>query len=119
MNVAVMIGDRFRGLSGAVAAVLGLMAMPLVILLAAATLFARFQYIADVRAAIAGTATAAAGIVIGIALRMARRLSPAWSAALFGFLVFAAVGLVQLPLIETVLVLAPLSVALTIARGRT
>lgn len=118
VNAAVMIGDRFQGLGGALAAVLGLMAMPLAILMTLATLFARFQSVADVRAAIVGTAWAAAGIVIGIALRMARRVKPSWNAALFGSLVFAAVGLLQLSLIATVLVLAPLSVATVFARRR-
>ncbi|HLI13720.1 MAG TPA: chromate transporter [Alphaproteobacteria bacterium] len=111
VNAAVMIGDRFHGASGAAAAVLGLMAMPIVILIALAALYARFSALPDVRVAIAGTAAAAAGMVIGTALKMARRLKPTRIALLFGLLAFAACGLLQLSLVLVVIVLAPLSVA--------
>jgi Chromate transport protein ChrA len=42
VNLSVMLGDRFCGVSGAIAALTGLMGAPLVILAAIASLYARF-----------------------------------------------------------------------------
>jgi len=110
-NIAIMIGDRFQGGVGALIAVTALMAMPLLILVAIATLYERFAARPDVAAAIGGSAAAAAGLVIGTALKMTRRLAPGRTAVLFGLLAFGAVGLLGLPLIQVVVVLAPLSIA--------
>lgn len=111
VNAAVMIGDRFRGVSGAVVAVLGLMAMPLAILIGLAQVYARFADVPLVRAAIAGSAAAAAGLVIGTALKMAVRLKPSGAAIVFGVLAFAGVVLGQQSLILVLAVLGPLSIA--------
>jgi chromate transporter len=111
VNAAVMIGDRFQGVPGAFIAVVALMAMPLVILVTLATLYERYATLPDVAAAMSGTAAAAAGLVIGTALKMARRLEPTRIALFFGLVAFVAIGVLGLPLIAVVLVLAPLSVA--------
>lgn len=110
-NVAIMIGDRFHGAAGALIAMAGLTAMPLAILMALATLYQRFAEAPDVKAAIAGTAAAAAGMVIGTALKIARRLRPTRVAIAFGIATFILVGLLRIPLLVAVAVLAPLSVA--------
>lgn len=111
LNAAVMIGDRFRGPSGAVVAVLGLMTMPLAIVVAIGTVFEQIRAVPDVRAAIDGVAMAAAGVVVGMALRMARRLRLDWAAVLFGGAIFVAVGIFQVSLVRAVLVLGSLSIA--------
>ena len=118
INAAVMLGDRQHGPAGSVIAVAGLMAMPLLVLLLLAALYTRFADDPDVAAAIAGAASAAAGLVIGTALKMAQRLRPAASGIAVGLLAFAAVGLLRLPLIVAVLALAPLSVAAAWAERR-
>jgi chromate transporter len=111
VNAAVMIGDRFRGPSGAVVAVLGLMTMPLAIVVAIGAVFEQIQAVPDIRTAIDGVAMAAAGIVVGMALRMARGVCLDWAAALFGGAIFVAVGIFQVPLVSAVLVLGSLSIA--------
>jgi chromate transporter len=110
VNAAVMIGDRFQGVAGAIVCVIGLMAMPLVIVTALGALYQRFAASPQVRAAISGSAAAAAGLVIGAALKMARRLHPTAIAIVFGLLAFIAVGLLQVSLIAAVAVLGPLSI---------
>jgi chromate transporter len=110
-NLAVMIGDRFQGARGALIAVAALMAMPLVILVLLASLYERFAAVPDVAAAMSGSAAAATGLVIGTALKMARRLEPTRSALVFGLVAFLAIGVAGFPLIAVVLVLAPLSIA--------
>jgi chromate transporter len=118
INAAAMIGDHFQGLPGAIAATAGLMLMPLAILMALATLYDHFSRLVQVRAAIGGSASAAAGLVVGTAIKMARRIQLNSLAVAFGLLAFCAVGLLQLPLIATVLVLAPLSIAAAVLRRR-
>lgn len=118
VNASVMIGDRFQGAMGAVAALLGLMAMPLVILIGLATLYEHFAALAAVRTAIAGSAAAAAGLVIGTAIKIARKLRPDLWAVLFGLGTFAAVGLWALPMLAVVAIAGPLSIAAVAVVGR-
>ncbi len=110
INAAAMIGDRFQGIAGAVVCVVSLLAMPLAIVIGLGVLYHRFAGLPQVQAAISGSAAAAAGLVIGTALKMARRLHPTAIAIVFGLLAFVAVGLVGLSLIATVAVLGPLSI---------
>jgi chromate transporter len=110
VNVSIMIGDRFQGPLGSLCALGGLMTMPLVILVILATLYQSFAGIPEVQAGIAGTAAAAAGLVMGTALKMARRLKPTRLSVLVGLVIFAAIGLAHLPMFPVVLVVAPLSI---------
>ena len=118
VNATVMIGDRFQGPFGSLVAVGGLMVVPLCILMAMAMLFDRFGTVPAVGAAIGGSAAAAAGLVIGTAIKMARRLRPSLSAGLFGTITFIAIGLLRAPLIPTILLLGPLSIAVAFAARR-
>ncbi len=68
--MALMIGDRFFGLRGACAALTGLLAAPLVIVLALAALYARFAEVAVVAGALRGMGAAAAGLVLATALKL-------------------------------------------------
>jgi len=110
VNVAVMIGDRFHGLTGSVLAVTALMVMPLAILIGLAALYEQLSAAPDVQAAISGAAAAAAGLVVGTALKMAWRLKPTRLAVMIGLMAFVGVGVFQVSLIVAVLILAPLSV---------
>jgi len=110
INAAVMIGDRFQGMAGAIVCVISLMVMPLVIVTGLGALYQRFAALPQVQAAISGSAAAAAGLVIGAALKMARRLHPTAIAIVFGLLAFIAVGLLKVSLIPAVAVLGPLSI---------
>ena len=118
LNASIMIGDRFCGARGALAAAFGLMAAPLAILIAVASLYAQFGSLPDVQAAVKGAAAAAAGLVVGTALKMARALKPDVAAALVGVAAFVAAGLMGWPLLAIVLILAPLAVAAAFWRRR-
>jgi chromate transporter len=117
VNASVLIGHRFQGAAGAVIAIVALMTMPLIVLIALALLYERFATLPDVRTALAGASAAAAGMVIGTAIKMARRLRPAPLALLAGAASFAAAGILQLPLLPTVAVLVPLTMAAQWLRG--
>lgn len=110
INAAVMIGDRFQGIAGAIVCLVSLMVMPLVIVTGLGVLYHRFAGLPQVQAAISGSAAAAAGLVIGAALKMARRIKPTATGIVFGLLTFVAVGLFKVSLIASVAVLGPLSI---------
>jgi len=74
VNLALMLGDRFFGLRGALAAAAGLMAAPLVIVLALATLYGRFATTPAVAGALRGMGAVAAGLVLATAWRLAGSL---------------------------------------------
>jgi chromate transporter len=111
LNTAVLVGDRFRGISGAAAAVFGLMAMPLAIAVAIVELYGAVSQNPYVAAAIAGAGAGAAGLVIGTGLKIARNLKLSLRIILVTLVTFVAVGILRLPLVWVILCLVPLSIA--------
>lgn len=111
INVSVIVGSRFAGATGSLAASLGLMLMPFLIVLALAALYARFDTLAAVRGATAAVSSAATGLIVAMGLKMARPLvGTGWQVAIAA-LGFAALALLRVPLLWTLLAIAPLSVA--------
>jgi chromate transporter len=110
-NMSIIIGTRFAGWRGALAAFCGLMLAPGVIALSAAALYGRFSDVGPLQAAIGGVSSAAAGLVIATGLKMARPLWPRADSMLFAALGFLAVGPLGLPLVPVLLVLVPSSIA--------
>ena len=111
MNTAVLLGDRFCGISGAAAAVLGLMAAPLAIAVAIVELYGAVSQNPYVAAAIAGAGAGAAGLVIGTGLKIARNLQLSPRIILVTLATFVAVGILRLPLVWVLVCLVPLSIA--------
>jgi chromate transporter len=118
MNASVIIGDRFQGVAGVLLCLLGQMALPLVIVTSLGVAYERFAGIPGVQAALIGAAAGAAGLVLGTALKMARKISPTPLSLLVAGAAFVAVGLLQWPLVPVVAVLVPLSVAAAAVEGR-
>jgi chromate transporter len=111
VNVSIIVGNRFRGPWGSVAAALGLMLMPFLIVLALAALYAQFAAIETVRTATTGVSAAATGLILATGIRMAQPLKGiVWQIAMAA-LVFVAIGLLRIPLLWALAVLAPLSIA--------
>lgn len=112
-NVALMTGDRFFGWRGAFAALGGMMALPLVIVLAVAAAYAQFATDAVVAGAFRGMGAVAAGLILGTALKLASALGSnpmgvrvCWVA---GTGMFISVALLRLPLVWVLLVLGSLA----------
>ena len=107
VNVALMFGDRHFGLRGAFAALGGLLAAPLAIVLTLAILYARFATQPMVGGAVRGMGAVAAGLVIAMGLKLAPTLKsnplPTASCALAALLTWVAVGLLRLPMAWLVL----------------
>ena len=118
VNVSIVVGARFAGPVGALAAVTGLLGAPVALVLVLATFYGRWGNEGRAPAMLAGLGAAACGLVIATALKMAWPLVRARpiSAAPFVAVAFAAVGLARLPLVWVVLALAPLSIAVAWSR---
>ncbi|MGO8738456.1 chromate transporter [Rhodoblastus sp.] len=111
-NLAVMLGDRFCGASGALAALCGLLAAPLVILVAVASFFATFAHLPDVRAALLGATAAAAGLALGTAVKMTIKLRPGVRVAALALAAFLGVAALRAPLALVLGLLVPASFVL-------
>lgn len=102
-NISLMVGDRYFGLRGALAALAGMMAVPLALVLAATALYQRYADLPAVAGALRGMGAVAAGLIVGTALSLGRAIvtSPlgraAWLAAAAA--TFVLIGLVRLPLV--------------------
>jgi chromate transporter len=118
MNASVMIGDRFQGVPGVLCCLLGQMAMPIVIVTALAVVYERFAAVPEVKAALAGAAAGAAGLVLGTALKMAQKIKPTPLALLIGALAFSTIGILAWPLVPVVAVLVPAGVLAAVLEHR-
>lgn len=74
VNLAVVVGDRYFGLRGALVALAGMLLFPLLLVLALAVVYAQFSGQPAVSGALRGMGAVAAGLVGGVALRMAGAL---------------------------------------------
>jgi chromate transporter len=114
-NLAVLAGDRFFGWRGAAAALGGIVAAPLLIVLIMTALYVQFADVSAVMGALKGMAAVAAGLIVGTALRLlptlrSNPLGPQ-ACALLGALTLAAVALLRLPLLWVLGSIGALAVA--------
>ena len=115
VNLALMIGDRHFGLRGALAALAGLLAAPLTLVVLLALLYAQWRHLPAVAGALRGMAVVAAGLVVATGLKLlpALRGHPlgAVACAVLVSACFAGVALLRLPLALVLLGLGGLSFA--------
>ena len=108
-SVALMIGDRFFGWRGAFAALAGMMAVPLVIVLSITALYAEYSMNPAVSGALRGMGAVSGGLIVGTGLKLvgALRTSPMGAPACGALLLsaFAAVALLRWPLVWIILAL--------------
>lgn len=120
VNLSVVFGARFRGIPGSIAAFLGLVGPPVVIVTALAAIYARYGQIPALQRTLTGVSCAAVGLFLAVILRMMmpllKKRDPITLALLAA--VFVAVGLLRLPLVPVLLTVIPLSIALTFVMRR-
>ncbi len=112
VNFSVALGSRFRGPLGAVAAVVGLISLPMVVVVTLGSLYAGYSDQPVVARAAAGLAAAASGLVVATALKIASPLRDKPMAIAIALVVMVAIAWLHLPLVPTMLVLAPASILL-------
>jgi chromate transporter len=120
VNFTMVFGSRFRGIAGGIAAFMGLLGPPVVIMIILAALYQHFGQVDALRRILAGVSCAAVGLLISVVFRMMMPLVKRRD--LVGLVVMAAVfiaiGLLRLPLPAVLIVAIPLSIAITFAMRR-
>lgn len=104
-NLALMIGDRFKGSKGAIASLGGLLLIPSVIVI---LLTITYQYFSDSRvvvSALMGMGAAAVGLIIGMGVRLAKTQSHYRLGWLLGGATFFCIALMGYPLALVILVI--------------
>ena len=103
INLALMLGDRYFGLRGALAALAGMLAFPTVLILLLALVYAQYAGLPQVAGALRGMGAVAAGLIAatGIKLMPALRRHPLGmrSCMVFVALVFGTIALLRWPLV--------------------
>ena len=112
VNMAVANGGRFRGVPGSIACVLGLLAAPITIVIGLGGVYEQYGHIPVVARGFAGLAAAASGLVVAMAVKIAAPLQRHWAGAAIALVAFGAIALLRLPLLPTMLVMAPASILL-------
>jgi len=114
LNFSVMYGYRLGGTLGALAALVGLIGPPTLLMILAGILYRRYGDLPALRGVFAGLAAAAAGLLIATATQMIgasvkHRLRPTHVIAV---LTLVGVGILRWPLLWVMAALTPVSIAL-------
>ncbi len=112
VNMSVALGSRYRGIAGSCACVLGLLAAPMAIVIALGGIYTRYSGIPVVAHAFGGLAAAASGLVISMAVKIAAPLRRHAMGIAIAAVAFVAIAVLRMPLLPTMLLLAPISVVL-------
>ena len=120
VNLSVVFGSKFRGVPGAIAAFLGLVLPPVLVVLGLAVLYARYGEIEALRRALAGVVCATAGLFFATVLKMLQPIVKSRSIVALAMVVavFIAIGPLRLPLQMVLLVAVPASLIIVYATHR-
>jgi chromate transporter len=103
VNLAMMLGGRYFGLPGALAALAGMLGLPLLLVLSLALVYAQYASYPAVLGALRGVGAVAAGLIVATGLKLlgALRTNPLGLSVglLFGAACFIAVALLRWPLV--------------------
>jgi len=102
VNLSLMIGDRYFGWRGALAAIGGMLLAPFLIVIALAASYERLAEFPAVAGALRGMGAVAAGLILAMAVKMlgtlrGNLLGP-WLCALLGLAALVAIAVFRLPL---------------------
>ena len=111
INLAVMVGYRFAGWKGAMAAMGGFVGAPIVIIIGLGVLYQHFGTVPLAKHALAGMSSIAVGLLLATAVKLAKVLEWRWRPWMFVVLAFAGVGIMRWPLLFVLGALAPFAIA--------
>jgi chromate transporter len=114
VNLTVQVGRRLRGLSGALAAVFGLLSGPFAIVVVLAMALAEISQSSTLHAVLDGVAAAAIGLTFATGLKLVQFKVRAAVPLAVTFATVLGVGVLRWPMIPVVLCLAPISIGLSL-----
>lgn len=110
VNLSVAVGMKFRGLAGAVASIVGLIAVPTMVVVALGTLYDLYKDDPHIRHLFTGLAAAAAGLLLSTAAKILWPLRGKPLGISVSVICVIAIAILKLPLFPVLLTLAPLSI---------
>lgn len=117
VNLCLMLGGKYFGLAGALAAVSGLIMAPMLLVLTLAILFGGVSDSAVAQGALKGMGAVSGGLIIATGLKLSKTLPQnplgIWLAIAFAVITFTAVGIFRVSLIWVLLGLGLLACLLT------
>ncbi len=117
INLSVALGMEFRGLRGALSAILGLILAPTICVVLLGLVYARYQNEPMVEHLFAGMAAAAAGLLLSTGIKMLSPLRGKWLQLALVAAGIVAIALFRIPMLPVMLVLAPVSIFIC-AKGK-
>jgi chromate transporter len=117
VNMAIYVGQRFRGLPGALAALAGLLGVPLALLVTAGWAYFHFHSMPALRAVLGGVVAAAAGLALSMGCKLLGGYLRDPASLVFAAAAFVGVDVLKLSLPLVVLILAPVAMAWFWPRG--
>lgn len=118
VNLTVHIGRMLHGALGAVVAALGLISGPFLVVIGLAVLYARLAGSPAVHAVLAGAAAAAVGLTLATGSKIAWRGDKGLAPLAITAATVLAVGVLRWPMVPVIFGLAPVSIALALARTK-
>ena len=116
VNLAMIIGNRFFGLAGAISALAGMLCFPLLLLLLVTILYSHIASHSGVAGALRGMSAVAAGMIIASGLRLipVLRTHPLglMLASTISVITLIAIAVLRVPLVYVLLLLGGVSMAL-------
>ncbi|MFZ9137741.1 MAG: chromate transporter [Hylemonella sp.] len=117
INLALMFGGRHFGLRGALVSLAGIIAVPLLLVLVLAMVYAHFSSYPGVAGALRGMGAVAGGLIAATGFKLLKSLHKHplgfRHCLALGLVCFVAVGLLRLPLVAVLLVLGGIGVGLS------
>ena len=110
-NLSVYVGQRLRGMPGALVAMLGLLLVPFFAIITVGSIYAQLEANPALHHFLDGMAATAVGLLLAMGIKAAKvtRMQPL-QLAIAGIVVVL-VGILRLPMVPVILVLAPISIA--------
>ena len=109
VNLAVFVGAKFRGMAGAVAAVIGLSLIPVLIILGLGYAYFQFHQIPALQSVLHGAAAAAVALTLAMAIKTGRKCLRGLVPLLLFAAIFVMNGVLRWHLLPCLALLAPLS----------
>ena len=111
-NLSIFIGQRLRGVPGAITALIGLIFAPFFIIIGLAAVYARINALPWAHNFLCGVATTAVGLVMSVALKSIRHTMAGVGPLAIVAVIVLTVGILRWPMVPVVLGITPLSILL-------
>lgn len=110
INLSVALGMEFRGLRGALSALMGLILAPTICVVLLGLVYARYQNDPMVEHLFAGLAAAAGGLLLSTGIKMLAPLWGKWLQLAVVIVGVIAIAGLRIPMLPVMLVLSPISI---------